>query len=50
MTRKEIESFVAGFALSAAARRQIVERWETSQGDAYSSGYNNGYEYGAEVP
>lgn len=49
MSHQEIESFVAGFALSAPARRQIVKRWEDSQSAAYRSGYDDGYEYGTET-
>lgn len=33
-TRAEIESFVAGFALSVAAQRRIVDEWVADQGRA----------------
>lgn len=42
MTRQEIESFVKGFGLSAAAARRIVDRWTVDQGVAYSTGYDEG--------
>ena len=42
MTRQGIESFIAGFALSAAAQRKIVERWAASQDAAHREGYDSG--------
>lgn len=49
-SRSEVESFVKGFGLSAAAIRQIVDEWcqeinlarSTGYGDGYDEGYNEG--------
>jgi hypothetical protein len=38
-TRKEIESFIKGFGMSAAATRQIVNEWHTDQTLSYRAGY-----------
>lgn len=49
MTREQIESFVRGFGLSAAATRQVVSRWTADQAAAESRGYDNGYDSGREA-
>lgn len=49
MTRQQIESFVAGFGLSAAAQRQIVSRWTEDHNTAWSTGFDVGYQDGADI-
>jgi hypothetical protein len=41
MTPEQIESFVKGFGLSAAAVKQVVSRWTGDQARAYSRGYDD---------
>jgi hypothetical protein len=41
MSREQIESFVKGFGLSAAATRQVVDRWTADQGKARDAGWND---------
>lgn len=41
MTRREIEAFVRGFGLSAAATRQVVEMWSDDQDHAREAGYES---------
>lgn len=43
-TRAEVESFVKGFGLSAAATRRIVDEWMADQGRAESAGWDNAYD------
>lgn len=38
-TREEIESFVKGFGMSAAATRRMVDEWHADQDRAYSAGW-----------
>jgi hypothetical protein len=40
-TRAEIESFVKGFGLSAAATRRIVDEWDADTARARSAGYDD---------
>jgi hypothetical protein len=40
-SRERIASFVAGFALSAAAQRQIVEAWTADAGRAQDAGWES---------
>lgn len=47
-SRSEVESFVKGFGLSAAATRQIVEQWTDDIHLAHNSGYDQGYEEGRD--
>lgn len=43
-TRSQVESFVKGFGLSAAATKQIVEQWSEDIQLARTQGYDEGYE------
>jgi len=43
-TRAEVESFVKGFGLSAAATRQIVDEWTADQARAASRAWDEAYE------
>jgi hypothetical protein len=43
-THGEIESFVKGFGLSAAATRQLVSAWTEDVGRAWNQGYAQGDE------
>lgn len=49
-SRSEVESFVKGFGLSAAATRQIVDEWcqdiSLARGTGYDDGYDEGYNEG----
>lgn len=45
-SRRQVESFVKGFGLSAAATRQIVEQWTEDIDLARSGGYDDGYNEG----
>lgn len=40
-TRAEIESFVKGFGMSAAAARRIVDEWEADQQQARDAGWES---------
>lgn len=40
-TRAEIESFVKGFGLSAAATRRIVDEWEADSQRARDAGWES---------
>lgn len=41
-TPAEVESFVKGFGLSAAAVRQLVDEWRADADRAYSAGVDDG--------
>lgn len=43
-TRQEVESFVKGFGLSAAATRRIVDEWVADVGRARTAAYDEGWE------
>lgn len=45
-TRQQVESFVKGFGLSAAATSQLVAAWTEDIDLARSEGYDNGYQEG----
>ena len=47
-TYAEVESFVKGFGLSAAATRQMVAAWAEDVGLARSEGYDQGYYEGRD--
>jgi hypothetical protein len=42
-TRAEIESFIKGFGMSAAATRQIVDEWHADQGRAHRAAWDDAY-------
>lgn len=45
-TRAEVESYVRGFGLSAAAVRRVVDEWCADADRAERCGYDTGYEDG----
>jgi hypothetical protein len=45
-TRQEVESFVKGFGLSAAATKRVVDAWVEDVDVAHSAGYDRGYDEG----
>jgi hypothetical protein len=47
-SRDRIASFVAGFALSAAAQRQIVQAWTADQERTRDTAYDQGWESRAD--
>lgn len=47
-TRDEVASFVAGFALSAAAQRRIVDEWMADQARTRDKAYDEGWESRAD--
>lgn len=51
-TRNEIESFVKGFGLSAAATRQMVSAWtedvDLARQDGWDDGYSSAEEYASD--
>jgi hypothetical protein len=47
-TRAEVASFVAGFALSAAAQRRIVDEWMADQERTRDTAYDQGWESRAD--
>ena len=48
LLHQEIESFVKGFGLSAAATAQIVNAWARDAQNNYQDGYGEGYDEGAQ--
>lgn len=47
-TQQEVESFVKGFGLSAAATRRIVTAWTEDMHLSWTNGYAEGYEWGQD--
>lgn len=47
-TRAEVESFVKGFGMSAAATRRVVDEWMADQQRARDKAYDEGWESRAD--
>jgi hypothetical protein len=47
-SHQEVQSFVKGFGLSAAATRQLVEQWNEDICLARTQGYDEGYDEGRD--
>jgi hypothetical protein len=48
-TRAEVESFVKGFGMSAAATRRVVDEWMADQARTASKAYDEGWEGRADA-
>jgi hypothetical protein len=50
MHRTSREAFVRGFGLSAAAVKQLVDRWEADAAATYDNGFDDGREWAEDQP
>lgn len=47
-TRAEVESFIKGFGMSAAATRRVVDEWMADRQRAHDEAYDQGWESRAD--